>query len=213
LNENLKEKIENEIKRINKLFSNAKPLLDLCKIREPDFIESSAAALLLHSFYNGLESIVLLIFKNIEEPVPNDSQWHKTLFEKTFSKTDKRTVIFKNEYKEQLTEYLSFRHYIRHSYASEIDWKRLNPLINNAEDLWKIIERGFYTIYKKQLIVNVPTSHNRTVYASGAVAPSGSEKPQSAYGLCAVFLRHILARRNASHCFMGGPKRHIQPER
>jgi hypothetical protein len=22
-----------------------------------------------------------------------------------------------------------------------------------------------------------------------------------------------LARRNATHCFMGGPKRHIQPER
>jgi hypothetical protein len=57
------------------------------------------------------------------------------------------------------------------------------------------------------------TSPNRSVYASGAVAPSGYEKPQSACGLCAVFLRHISARRNASHCFMGGPKRHIQPER
>jgi hypothetical protein len=57
------------------------------------------------------------------------------------------------------------------------------------------------------------TAHNRSVYASGAVAPSGYEKPQSAYGLSAVFLRHILARRNAAHCFMGGSKRHIQPER
>jgi hypothetical protein len=37
---------------------------------------------------------------------------------------------------------------------------------------------------------------------------SGYEKPQFSYGLCAVFLRHILARRNATHCFMGGPKRH-----
>ncbi|MDR3172907.1 MAG: hypothetical protein LBU19_01535, partial [Treponema sp.] len=36
---------------------------------------------------------------------------------------------------------------------------------------------------------------------------SGYEKPQSGYALCAVFLRHILARRNATHCFMGGPKR------
>jgi hypothetical protein len=41
----------------------------------------------------------------------------------------------------------------------------------------------------------------------------GYEKPQSAYGLCAVFLRHILSRRNATHCFMGGPKRRKQPER
>jgi hypothetical protein len=34
----------------------------------------------------------------------------------------------------------------------------------------------------------------------------GYVEPQSACGLCAVFLRYILARRNAAHCFMGGPK-------
>jgi hypothetical protein len=57
------------------------------------------------------------------------------------------------------------------------------------------------------------TAHNRTVYASPPVGGSGYEKPQSAYGLCAVFLRHILARRKPTVCFIGGPKRHIQPER
>jgi hypothetical protein len=141
LNDNLKEKIENEIFRINKLFDSGKPLLDLCRLKEPDFIESSAAALFLHSFYNGIESIVLLIFKNIGENIPNDLQWHKELFEKTFETTDKRTIIFRNEYKEQFADYLSFRHYIRHSYGSELDWKRLKPLINNADALWKIIEK------------------------------------------------------------------------
>jgi hypothetical protein len=57
------------------------------------------------------------------------------------------------------------------------------------------------------------TAPNRSVYASGAVAPSGYEKPQLGCALCAVFRSHILTRRNATHCFMGGPKRHIQPER
>jgi hypothetical protein len=57
------------------------------------------------------------------------------------------------------------------------------------------------------------TAHNRTVYASPPVGGSASEKPQSGYAICGVFLRHILARRNAAHCFMGGPKRHIQPGR
>jgi hypothetical protein len=149
LNDNLKEKIENEIARINKLFDSGKPLLDLCRLKEPDFIESSAAALFLHSFYNGIESIILLIFKNIGENIPNNLQWHKELFEKTFEPNDKRTIIFRNEYKEQFVEYLSFRHYIRHSYGSELEWKRLKPLINNAEDLWKIIENDI-----KQFIKN-----------------------------------------------------------
>jgi hypothetical protein len=58
------------------------------------------------------------------------------------------------------------------------------------------------------------TSHNRTVYASGAVAPSGSEKPQSACGLYAVFLRHIFASPgNLRFPLSGLQKRHIQPER
>jgi hypothetical protein len=148
LNNNLKEKIENEIARINKLFDNGKPLLDLCRLKEPDFIEASAAALFLHSFYNGIESIILLVFKNIEENIPNNLQWHKELFEKTFEANDKRTILFRNEYKEQFVEYLSFRHYIRHSYGSELDWKRLKPLINNVEDLWKIIEEDIEQFIK-----------------------------------------------------------------
>jgi hypothetical protein len=43
------------------------------------------------------------------------------------------------------------------------------------------------------------TSPNRSVYASPPVGGSGSEKPQSGYALCGVFLCHILARRNATH--------------
>jgi hypothetical protein len=141
LDNNVKEKIIHEISRINDLFRSGKPLLDLCKLKEPDFIESSAAALFLHSFYNGIESIVLMIFKNIGEDIPNNVQWHKVLFEKTFEKTDKRTIIFRKEYKEQFVEYLTFRHFIRHAYGPDIDWKRLKPLINNAKELWKIIEK------------------------------------------------------------------------
>jgi hypothetical protein len=59
-----------------------------------------------------------------------------------------------------------------------------------------------------------PTSHNRSVYASPPVGGSGSEKPQSAYGLCAVFLRHIFAVAGNLRFPLSQPqKRHIQPER
>jgi hypothetical protein len=141
LDNNLKEKIVYEISRINNLFDTGKPLLDLCKLKEPDFIEASAAALFLHSFYNGIESIVLMILKNINEDIPNSFQWHKELFEKAFEETDKRTIIFRKEYKQQFVEYLTLRHFIRHAYSPDIDWKRLKPLINNAAEIWKIIEK------------------------------------------------------------------------
>ena len=141
MDNNLKKKIEHEISRINGLFASGNLLLDLCKLKEPDFVEASASGSFLQSFHNGIESIILLIFKGIGEKIPNDLQWHKKLFEMAFESTEKRQTLFKNKYKEQLAEYLSFRHFFRHSYGFEIDWKRLKPLINDVEDLWKELEK------------------------------------------------------------------------
>ena len=148
MDNNLKEKITYEISRIDNLFNSGNPLLDLCRLKEPDFIESSAAALLLHSFYNGIESIIFMILKNLGEDIPNSFQWHKELFEKTFEATEKRTAIFKEEYKEQFVNYLTFRHFIRHAYGPDIDWKRLKPLINYAEEMWKIVKEDIYQFIK-----------------------------------------------------------------
>lgn len=53
MHEAVSKKILFEMAQIDEAIDGAKPLLDLCKLREPDFIERSAAALLLHSFYNG----------------------------------------------------------------------------------------------------------------------------------------------------------------
>jgi hypothetical protein len=140
LDSNLKGKIEHEVLRINKLFNSASPLLNLCGIKEADFVEASAAGSFLQSFYNGIESIVLLIFKTIGESIPNDFHWHKKLLENTFVANERRTIIFRNDYKEKLFEYLSFRHYFRHSYGFEIDLNRLTPLINGVKEFWKELE-------------------------------------------------------------------------
>jgi hypothetical protein len=47
---------------------------------------------------------------------------------------------------------------------------------------------------------------------AGDAASRSSEKLQSR-AMPFVFLGHILARRKSAVCFMGGPKRHMQPER
>ena len=54
-----------EISRIDKSLDSVKPLLDLCKMNEPGIIEITAAAQVLHSFYNGVESIIVLFFKHL----------------------------------------------------------------------------------------------------------------------------------------------------
>jgi hypothetical protein len=136
-------KITHEISRIQKLLADVKPLLDVCKTKEPDIIEMTAAAQVLHSFYNGVESIIVLFFKYKNEKLPADSRWHKTLFEMSFGKNSKNIPIINNDIKKRLEKYLLFRHFIRHAYSSELDWNEMGPLIKEIEDIWKVIKNDF----------------------------------------------------------------------
>ena len=145
---NVREKIEHEISRIDKLLNDAKPLLNLCKLKEPDFVEITATAQILHSFYNGVESVVILFLKNIHEKVPNDSRWHKTLFEITFGQNSKNINILRNDIKEQMEKYMYFRHFIRHSYSSELIWSEMEILVKNLDEMWKLIKTDFELFIK-----------------------------------------------------------------
>ena len=144
----IKIKIEHEISRIDKALDSLKPLLDLCKIKEPDIIEMTAAAQVLHSFYNGIESIIVLIFKYIDEELPNDLKWHKTLFEMSFGNNSKHIKIINDDIKNELEKYLLFRHFIRHAYSSELDWNEMGQLVNEIENIWKIIKNDFEKFLK-----------------------------------------------------------------
>jgi hypothetical protein len=148
LDDNIKTKIEHEICRIEKSLTDVKPLLDLCKIKDPDIIEMTAAAQVLHSFYNGVESVLILFLKSLNEKLPNDFKWHKTLFEMAFGSNSKEIKIIRSNIKKNLEKYLLFRHFIRHSYSSELDWNEMGPLIKQIEDIWEIIKTDFEIIIK-----------------------------------------------------------------
>ena len=148
MDKTVKIKIEHEISRIDKSIASVKPLLDLCKIKEPDIIEITAAAQVLHSFYNGVESVIVLFFKYINEKLPNDLKWHKTLFEMSFGNNSKNIKIISDDIKNELEKYLLFRHFIRHAYSSELDWTEMEPLIKEIENIWKIIKTSFEEFIK-----------------------------------------------------------------
>ena len=148
MDSSFKEKIEHEISRIEKLINDAKPLLDLCKLREPDFIEITATAQMLHSFYNGVESVVILFLKSISEKIPNDTKWHKALFEIIFGQNSKNITIIRYDIKEQMEKYMYFRHFIRHSYSSELKWSEMEMLVKNLEEIWKIVKDDFELFIK-----------------------------------------------------------------
>ena len=143
MDNNAKAKIEYEISRIERLLADAKPLLDLCKLKEPDFVEITAMAQILHSFYNGVESVVILFLKGMHEKVPNDGRWHRTLFEIAFGKNANNIAILRSDIREQMERYMYFRHFIRHSYGSELRWSEMEPLATKLEEMWGIIKTDF----------------------------------------------------------------------
>jgi len=142
LDNNIKAKIIFEISQIDKLISEAEPLLKICKLKEPDFIELSAAAMVLHSFYNGIENILVLIIKYYEGNLPNSNKWHMELLEKAFVSLKNGKQIFKNDLQETMEEYLKFRHFVRHAYSYKLKWEQMEYLINSIENIWDNIKEN-----------------------------------------------------------------------
>jgi hypothetical protein len=136
LDNGLKAKIVFEISQIDKLLNDSKPLLNLCKLKTPDFIEISAAAMVLHSFYNGIENILILIFKYYDEQLPKSNKWHMELLDKAFMSKENRKQIFNNEIQKTLEEYLKFRHFIRHTYGFLLEWEEMEELAKGMENFW-----------------------------------------------------------------------------
>jgi hypothetical protein len=129
-----------EIEQIDELITDSSPVFDLCKIREPDFVEKCGIALILHSFYNGIENILSLIIKNKDSGLPNGIKWHKELFIKAFEKTENRSQIFREELKAGLNDYLQFRHFVRHSYSFQLKWEKMKNMFFGMNMVWKNIK-------------------------------------------------------------------------
>ena len=142
--------IEFEIERIEKLIDKYQPLINKIKEIEPDFIELGSLAMLLHSFYNGIENIFNRIAKKIDESIPSKEFWHKKLLEQ-MSKVSKnrKSIVLSNDAYENLQEYLGFRHFSRHAYAFDLDWKLMKNLIFRLKEVKTIALNDIRKFIKK----------------------------------------------------------------
>ena len=129
-------KIRFEISEINILIDSYSPLIKLCEIQEPDLIYLSAVATMLHSFYNGIENIFMIVSKHIDENLPKTYNWHKDLLYKMGIDNNKRNAVLKRDTIQKLEEYLMFRHYFRHSYSFHLNWNKMKHLVFELNDIW-----------------------------------------------------------------------------
>ncbi len=130
------EEINFELEEIESLFNLYKN--ELFEIEgEPNLLELTGMASVLHSFYCGIEKIFLSIAKNIDKNIPFDINWHKTLLFQMGEKNEHRGVVISDHTKIELSDYLTFRHFYRHSYSSHLEWKKMEILVTSIHGTWE----------------------------------------------------------------------------
>ena len=145
MDDKLKTKLLFEISQIDKLLDDSKPLLDLCGLKKPDYIETSAAAMTLNSFYNGIENILIMILKHYHEKLPHGEKWHIELLDKAFVPNGDRNQILKIELLKPLEEYLKTRHFIRHTYGFYLEWARIEDLFKNIKTILQKVKEDLHS--------------------------------------------------------------------
>lgn len=142
--------IDFEITQVEQLLNSYDLLLKKCRTTEPDLIELTAAASVIHSFYNGVENIFLTIAKRIDEQTPLGLQWHRDLLKQMNSKVKNREYqVISESTLTQLIEYMGFRHFYRHSYSFVLKWSEMKRLILNIEDTWVMVKTDIQQFLKQ----------------------------------------------------------------
>ena len=136
MDEAIKSKIIYEISQIDELIDKSQVLLSLCKTKEPDFIEITAIGGILHSFYNGIENIFVLIGKQLNFDFKTSPQWHRNLVDCMFSQPD----FLPSDLRLLLTEYMGFRHFYRHTYGYTIKWEKCSHLFLGLNNFWQTVK-------------------------------------------------------------------------
>jgi hypothetical protein len=144
LAEALIQAIKVDLAQIDLLLTTYTSLIDRVQQQSPDVVELAALATVLHSYYNGIESIFLAVARLIDGQAPQGTRWHRELLAQVARPTTTRPAVLSSSLETRLTVYLAFRHYVRHSYAFTLDWARLEPLVRQLRPVHAMFHEETY---------------------------------------------------------------------
>lgn len=121
-------RIEAEYEAIERTLSAlpGKPLSELTEL------ELAGVAAMLHNFYNGLENVMKQACRAREIGIPSGSSWHRDLL-LTAGDADIISAALVGE----LSRFLAFRHFFSHAYALDLFPERMEPLVQEAVEVFK----------------------------------------------------------------------------
>lgn len=125
----LRADIQREQRNLDRLADEAQQLLaDVPD--QPTFRDIRAAGSILHDFYTAVERIFQRVATEVEGGLPSGLDWHTRLLLRMAAPVpDTRPLVISEPLKDNLGEYLRFRHLFRHLYGFELRWARCHELL------------------------------------------------------------------------------------
>lgn len=125
----LSQRIQAELENIDELFIEMPSNENLPKLST---LELAGVAALLHNFYNGIENILKQIVLSKKLEVPSGESWHKELLELALSKE-----FISEDCKNNLSQFLAFRHFFSHAYALDLYPDKMEPLVKDSKEVYE----------------------------------------------------------------------------
>jgi len=113
--------------------------------------EAAYLALELHRYYTTVEAIFERIARQLDRRLPTGDGWHKALLRQMTMVVDElRPAVIGTEVATELGALLSFRHFLRHAYAVELE---LSPLEGHRRRVERVhpLLRGELASFKAHL--------------------------------------------------------------
>jgi len=122
----LREELELELSYLEETVDAVHGLLERTEDRDADIYDRAAASMFMAQFYNGVENILKRICTYHGVEMPPGERSHAQLFELfCHPPQSPLPVLFPNSTEADFVILRRFRHFVRHSYAVQVDWYRL----------------------------------------------------------------------------------------
>ena len=91
----------------------------------PDRGGVAIAAVALDHYYTSIESSLEMIGHVFDLMTPTGADWHRALLVSVSTGTTTRPAVLSPETASDIKDLLAFRHFLRHAYAADLEWKRM----------------------------------------------------------------------------------------
>lgn len=95
---------------------------------DPDRGGVAIVAVALDHYYSSIEATLEMVSRVFDTASPAGADWHRSLLRAMRLATETRPPVITSETADGLDDLLAFRHFLRHAYATELEWNRMRNL-------------------------------------------------------------------------------------